>query len=355
MVDFENKKVNMETLPEYLQAARASFSYDLRTVAHLTGISERFIADLESGNYHRLPSDVYVVGFLKKLAEVYKCDGVQLITEYKKEREIHQNLNRYVVDQKGFGRKWDSFAITPKTIMVAVSGLLVLLILGYLIYQVHAANTPPSISISTPTDGQTVESSSVLLSGRVDTGSKLDVNGQSIYVDDNGNFKQMISVSPGQKVLTFKAQSNFGKSNEKEITIIADYKTDDAQQVPSTVSLTVTVGPNSTWISVQADNGQPDQETFLAGSSKTFTAQDKILLSTGDAGSTSVTLNGKTLGKLGKDGETLRDIPFTADNVLTGSSDSSIQPATTTTNSSTQSSKSSSKVTPSAVGTTSKK
>jgi cytoskeletal protein RodZ len=329
MVDFENKKVNTKTLPEYLQAARASFSYDLRTVAHLTGISEKFIADLEGGYYHRLPSDVYVVGFLKKLSEIYKCDSSQLIIAYKKEKEIHQNINRYVVDQKGFGRKWKSFAITPKTIIVVVSGLLILSILGYLIYQVHAANTPPSISISTPTDGQTVESSSILLSGRVDTGAKLDVNGQSIYVDDNGNFKQMISVSPGQKVLTFQAQNNFGKSSEKEITIIADYKTEDTQPVTSVVSLTVTVGPNSTWISVQADNGQPDQETFLAGSSKTFAAQDRILLSTGDAGSTSISLNGKVLGKLGKDGETLRDIPFTADNVLTGNSTSSSTPSPT--------------------------
>jgi cytoskeletal protein RodZ len=319
-MEFENKKVKMETLPEYLKATRESFSYSIAEVSHRSGISEKFIRDLEGGYYHRLPANVYVLGFLKKLAEIYGVDELQLEEQYKKEREIHENIHKYASGQIYTKSKLSQFSITPKTLILAISILVVLSVVIYLGYQVHAVNVPPKINIVQPKNGEVVSTASVLLSGTVDPGSKLTVNGQSIFVDGSGNFKQLVSVGAGQRILTFVADSTFGKESQKQITIIDNYQSADSstQPVSAPVSLTVTVGPNSTWVSVQADSGQADQETFLAGSSKTFTAQQRILLSTGDAGSTSVSLNGKDLGKLGRDGETLRDIPFTADNVITG-------------------------------------
>jgi cytoskeletal protein RodZ len=319
-MEFENKKVKMETLPEYLKATRESFSYSIAEVSHRSGISEKFIRDLEGGYYHRLPANVYVLGFLKKLAEIYGVDELQLEEQYKKEREIHENIHKYASGQIYTKSKLSQFSITPKTLILAISILVVLSVIIYLGYQVHAVNVPPKINIVQPKNGEVVSTASVLLSGTVDPGSKLTVNGQSIFVDGSGNFKQLVSVGAGQRILTFVADSTFGKESQKQITIIDNYQSADSstQPVSAPVSLTVTVGPNSTWVSVQADSGQVDQETFLAGSSKTFTAQQRILLSTGDAGSTSVSLNGKDLGKLGRDGETLRDIPFTADNVITG-------------------------------------
>lgn len=319
-MDFENKKVSSETLPERLITARERFSYSVHAVSHITGISEKFIEDLEGGHYHRLPAEVYVIGFLRKLGELYKMDSATLIADYRKEREIHQNLHRYSSGQEYGVSRWKTFAVTPKTLIGAVSALLVLGTIAYLGYQVHAVNAAPKITVTAPSNGQVVDSSSLLLTGTVDPGTKLTVNDQTIFVDANGGFKQAISVNPGQNILNFVADSPFNKQSTKQITVIADYQnqTPPAQNA-APISLTVTVGPNATWITVQADNQQPDEETFAAGSSKTYTAQTQIILSTGDAGSTRVSLNGQDLGKLGKDGETIRDIPFTADNVLKSS------------------------------------
>jgi cytoskeletal protein RodZ len=60
---FETKKINMETLPEYLKSARESFSYSVDHVAKITNISPKFVEYMEAGYYHRLPADVYVYGF----------------------------------------------------------------------------------------------------------------------------------------------------------------------------------------------------------------------------------------------------------------------------------------------------
>lgn len=318
-MEFENKKVNMETLPEYLTVARESFFYDVREVSRRTGISEKFIRDLESGNYHRLPADVYVLGFLKKLAELYGADDAVIEAQYKKERNIHQSIHRYASGQVYLRSKMQQFSITPKTLIVAFSVIIALGVIGYLAYQVHAVNVPPSITITQPKDNETFNTPSVLFTGTVDPGSKLTINGQSIFVNADGSFQQLISVSAGQKILTFDATSAFGKQSEKQITIVDNYQPPDSTTTPvaAPVSLTVSVSPNTALISVQIDNQQPEQETFVAGSSKTYTAQNQIILSTSDAGSTSVVFDGKNLGKLGKDGETLRNIPFTSDSLVT--------------------------------------
>ncbi|MDB4939769.1 MAG: family transcriptional regulator [Candidatus Doudnabacteria bacterium] len=304
----------METLPEYLKSARESFSYDLHHVAKITNISPKFLECLEAGYYHRLPADVYVYGFLRKLAELYRTDSELLIFQYKKERGIHEQLNKKIPEYKSYTDS--KFEITPKTITFSLLAAFVIFILGYLFYQVHAINLPPHISITDPKDGVRVTTSSVLVQGTTDIGASMVMNDQQIFVDSAGKFKTQVSISPGEKILTFIAKNNFGKETTKQILVVGDFQTEEQKQTANaTLTLTVSVGPNSTWLTIVKDNDPAQDETFIAGSSKTYTAQNKIVLSTGDAGSTSIILNGKDLGKLGREGEILRDIPFTADSV----------------------------------------
>lgn len=310
---FESKKINMETLPEYLKSARESFSYDLIHVAKITNISPKFLELLESGYYHRLPADVYVYGFLRKLAELYRTDAELLIFQYKKERGIHEQLNKKTPVYKSYTDS--KFEVTPKTITFGALAMFVIFIIGYLFFQVHAINQPPSITISGPEDGARIESSSVIVQGKTGVGVTLTMNDQQIFVDSEGNFKQPVSISLGEKVLTFVAKNSFGKQSTKQILVIGDFKEPPKPDAVAPLTLKITVDPNSTWLSIIRDGEPAQDETFIAGSSKVYTAKNKIILSTGDAGSTFVQLNGKDLGKLGRDGEVLRDIPFTADSV----------------------------------------
>ncbi len=70
------------------------------------------------------------------------------------------------------------------------------------------------------------------------------------------------------------------------------------------------------WIEVRVD-GQPSlQGTFTAGTTKEVKGTSKIeLVSVGNAGGLSVTLNGKALPSFGKAGEVLRNVVLTKENV----------------------------------------
>ncbi len=317
---FETKKINMETLPEYLKSAREGFSYDIKQVAKITNISDKFIIALEQGAYHKLPADVYVRGFLKKLAELYMADHELLTEQYKKERGIHENITRRKTAYKEYAPH--KFVVTPKSMAFALMAFFILFILGYLFYQIRSINQPPRIAILQPKDGDVIQTSSVVVQGQTDPGTNLNINGQAVAVDAYGNFKQLISLSPGRKELDFTAQSNFGKINTKKIFIIADIPNQDnlastaSQTAP--ITLTVSVRSKPTWLIIQVDNQPSDNVNIAAAGSKTYTAQKQILISTGDAGNTYVEMNGKDLGKLGRDGEVLQNVPFTLDSLNQG-------------------------------------
>ena len=85
---FQKKKVQLETLSEYLQEVRRKLKLSLKEVSTLTTISLKFLEALEEGKFNWLPSDVYVYGFLKKLARLYSLDENVLIAQFKKERGI---------------------------------------------------------------------------------------------------------------------------------------------------------------------------------------------------------------------------------------------------------------------------
>lgn len=63
------------------------------------------------------------------------------------------------------------------------------------------------------------------------------------------------------------------------------------------------------WIEVRVDNQAPFQGTFAAGTSKEVKGTDKIeLVTIGNAGGLTVTLNGKTFPVLGKSGEVRHNV-----------------------------------------------
>lgn len=70
------------------------------------------------------------------------------------------------------------------------------------------------------------------------------------------------------------------------------------------------------WIEIKVDDQAPFQGTFAAGTSKEIKGTEKIeLVSIGNAGGLTVTLNGRDLPVLGKAGEVRRNVVLTKDSL----------------------------------------
>jgi len=307
---FEQKKISTETLSEYLASVRKNLNFSPEEVGEKTGIKLKFLQSLESGDFRPLPADVYVIGFLRQLAELYAVDADELILQYKKEKNIQKQVSR---QNQAFASGWykkylGKLVITPKVLSLFLGLMFVALTLGYIIWQLWSINRTPVLVVTEPKNNAVIFGSVVNVSGHTDPGAEVNVNGQNIFVDGKGGFQTQAALSPGPEEITITAANRFGKSVTRGLNITG------AGSVASTAGpLQLTLSFSGAATLIFSIDGQASQTVnFSAGDNKTFSANQKILISTSDAGVTKVSLNGQNLGVMGRPKEQLNNVPFFA-------------------------------------------
>ncbi|MEO8065874.1 MAG: RodZ domain-containing protein [Candidatus Doudnabacteria bacterium] len=301
---FKTKAVKIDTLGEYLAKVRAQLNFDIKTVSILTQIKPLFIEELEAGNYQTLPAEVYIRGFLKSLANLYRIKEQILIDQYEKERgfETVQGLAK---------RERIHLSLTPGRIILAASVLVGLLALTYIGFEIRSVLAPPYLSLDEPSSDQTVDSNSIVVSGRAEAGAEVSINNQPVLTDSSGQFTETLLLGTGLNIVEIVEKNKFNKvskitrqiTNQTQVSAIAPKEA---------LNLTIQTGPNSAWVYLEADGVVVQRGTMLAGSVKTISAKDEIILTSADAGSTQVIYNGKDLGKLGREGEVIRNVQFSS-------------------------------------------
>lgn len=308
---FETKKIQIETLGEYLLEVRTSLGFSIAEVSEKTSIKAQYLQSLEAGKFNNLPADVYIYGFLKKLAQLYALEQETLISQYKKEKGISVSQAKSTEERvHSQARKWLlGIVITPRSVSISGGALFIAATLGYIIFQVISINKTPDLVIYEPQDRQVVSSSAIQVRGKTDPGTKLFINDQSVFVTSTGEFEAQVGLSNGPKDLNFVAQNKFDKSSTKTITIIGNVTGTEQQKAEVGVDLTISFSSPVT-LTYTIDAVLPQTVMFKAGEEKKLTARDKIFITTSDAGSTRVVYNGQDLGALGNAGERLENVPF---------------------------------------------
>jgi cytoskeletal protein RodZ len=85
----ENK--NTETLGEYLRKQRQKMGFSAEDLMREKRISIEVIEALESGQYHLLPGDAYIRGYLRSYAQFLNLEFEELVARYKFETQQGHN------------------------------------------------------------------------------------------------------------------------------------------------------------------------------------------------------------------------------------------------------------------------
>ncbi len=305
---FEKKKLQIETLSEYLSEVRRNLNLSAEEVCSKAGMSLKFLEGLETGQLKNLPADVYVYGFLRQLGAIYAVNADELISQYKKERGIVQQLSKnQQAISSDWKKKFDKLIITPKLVSVGAGLLFIAITVGYIIWQVWSINKMPSLTIIFPPDNSVIAGSAVEIRGQTDSGMSVEINHQPVFVDSQGAFRTELGLSAGPRQIFITAKNRFNKSISKSINITAQ----PGGNLPATMGVELKLDfAGQATVNYVLDDGAPGNLSFNAGDSKVLTAEQKIVLSTSDAGVTKVTFNGQVLGFLGRAGEALNSIPF---------------------------------------------
>ena len=318
------------TLGEKLKKLRSDKRMSLGEASRATKIQAGYLERLEEGSYDKLPADVYVKGFLRSYAEFLGVDEDILIKLYEKEKGIKRNLEK----QKNTGSpklkmetiNISSFVFTPKKLAIAFAFLFVVSAFVYLYREIGAFASTPRLVVLSPQTNAEVDGNSISVEGLTDKDAKLFINDQPILVNDDGKFKEMLTMQSGVNIINVKSVNKFDKVATETVKVqskiqpqVAGDSTENNTDGNSPgngnqqnsgspdpgnkdqLQMEMRVDPGPVWISVEADDNLVFSGTMLSGSTQSFTAHDKIVVNSGKANATFLKFNGKDIGALSGD------------------------------------------------------
>lgn len=319
MIPFKIKQITeRDRLGAILKKAREKKALDLSQIEKRLKIRKKYLEALEEENWKVIPGEVYLKGFLQKYAQFLGLDAQKILELYKKERAIQRQIEEEKKPSLPQPLKSPKIVITPRLLFVFLGMVVFLTILSYIFYQFSSLIKPPFIEIYNPSQDTETNQEIVYLEGKTQKGADLFINNQLITINEDGSFKTLVFLQNGMNVLKILARNEMGKETVVERRIFARLPQksvaggESHPSVPQTNkhNLILKFGPSSVWILVKIDNKDEFQGIMLPGTQKTFEFEKELVISVGNAGSTEAILDGKFLGKLGKEGEVKKEIKF---------------------------------------------
>ncbi len=343
MIEFKKKKVKSHTLGEKLKQVREKANVSLSEIAKNTKIRKFYLEMLEEGRFDKLPPDVYVRGFLNSYAEYLGIEPADVMKLYKRERGIQRSMRKSQSGLKNDIKEKKKFELptivfTPKVLASLFFALLVFSGGIYFYREVGEFSKAPRLVVLQPADNFSIEGSSVEVVGITDKDGKIRINGQPVFVNDEGEFKETVSLQNGVNEIEVNATNRFLNEDTKKINVSANYETDIAQEnsvgqvmgaqdekIRESVKLEIKIKDFSTWVLVTVDGKNIQNGTMLPGAIQLFEGKENISVTAGKADQVLIKLNGQDLGVLSEESGTIRDVIFTPDSQTVQLEESSLE------------------------------
>ncbi len=194
-----------------LKEARLEKGLSLEEVSKQTKIKTAFLESIENGEYNKLPSSSYALGFVRNYARFLGIKDSEILPLFKRE---YDSETAYRVLPQGFDSK-EEFPLKgfrlKQTFLVGIVVFFIFIL--YIMYQYRYAFLNPPLQLVLPNQ-DTVKSSEIIVSGSTDPNSTVYVNKDVVTVAANGKFNKTLSVFPGPFLIDVKAINKFGRITE---------------------------------------------------------------------------------------------------------------------------------------------
>lgn len=200
-----------------LKEERLKQGLTLDEVSQNTKIRSEFLEAIEKGEYEKLPASTFAQGFVKNYTYFLGLAEKEVLPLFRREFDEERI---YKVLPQGLSRTDFPVSRIKKSQLILIP-LLFLALISYLIFQYKDAIISPTVSISTPKDGEVISSNLVLVSGTTDSENVVFINNFPVSVDEDGKFRKSISAFSGKNQITIKIVNRFNKTTEitRQITV----------------------------------------------------------------------------------------------------------------------------------------
>ncbi len=261
-----------------MRKAREEQGLSISDIEKGTNIRSLYITAIEEGNYDALPGAVYVKGFVRNYAKFLGLDADECVLAYQSEAsgkpsnpdesKAKNNTPQKSTSNMASGRDYHNRVDDmPRRQNLALIGLMaVIIVVGGWVAFGDSFSTPDSIKAET-------------------------------------NKPAVTSQKPGNTVPQHK-DSAFSTHPQKETTASMPQHKEPAVSTNEGVSIAAHLHGKS-WMSVTVDGKNVFEGIAEDGETMTWTGEDSIIISTGNAGAVEITQNGKSLGTMGGAGEVI--------------------------------------------------
>jgi len=213
--------VHEPTLGQKLKDARVIKHLSLEEAEAQSKIRLRHLAAIEEGYYHELPPDVFAVGFVRRYAKLLGLNPDAAAALFRRERAASKLSRRKIpsfAPAKLFQRP--RLVISSRALLSLAAGLVVLLLFGYIWYQVRQFAAAPTLSITSPAQDSVVSEGLVTVSGTTNPAATLFINLEAIPLDEQGVFRQDVRLTPGVNTIEVKAVNRLRKETTEVIHVL---------------------------------------------------------------------------------------------------------------------------------------
>lgn len=205
----------MRKIGQIIENARKERNYSHQRLEEITKIKSSFIVAIENENWQVLPPFPTVLGFVKSISSALSIDEKMAVAVLKRDyppKKLNINPKPDISSKPSWNPKF--------TFMLGIA-LVIVIILGYLVFQYVKFTSPPKIDLISPVEGQIVSGNSVLVFGSTDMDVKITVDNQPILVGEDGKFSTDLEVSPTAREVVVRAVSRSGKETviERKIEV----------------------------------------------------------------------------------------------------------------------------------------
>jgi cytoskeletal protein RodZ len=190
----------------------------LEEISTATKIKARFLAAIEKGEYHKLPSPAYAQGFVQNYAAYLGIPKAEILALFKREFEAKKAF-KVLPDSLVKTKEFPLRRIKIQQSIIG-AGMFLLLILGYLLFQYRFVYLSPKLIVTSPKQESTV-SQEVTVTGQTDSSATVTVNNEPVFVDNNGEFSKKITLFSGKTFITIRAKNRLGKETiiKRSVTV----------------------------------------------------------------------------------------------------------------------------------------
>ena len=198
-----------ETVGAVLKEARAKKKMSLEELAVATYVPTRDLERLETGDYARLPADIYVESFLERCAGELGIQGGYLINLYRQGAADFKSKKEARVPSAGLKSK--KFIVTPRLLVALASAVGVVLLVLYFWYQLSNLLAAPFLVVESPANDIITNEETIGISGRTKKDSHIFINDREVEVNAAGFFDDEFHLEAGVNTVEIKSVNRFGK------------------------------------------------------------------------------------------------------------------------------------------------